>query len=90
MKYGFNLHTIAHEIKAAQDQCKQIEPFTSRLRGFGNAEAYAVAHLIHEMRINGGAALVVVRSVLLTQRCGQSMGCASRSGATSTILLLYD
>lgn len=58
MKYGFNLHTIAHEIKAAQDQCKQIEPFTSRLRGFGNAEAYAVAHLIHEMRINEGAALV--------------------------------
>lgn len=55
MKHGFNLHTIAHEIKAAQDQCRQIKPFTSRLRDFGNAEAYAVAHLIHGMRMDEGA-----------------------------------
>ena len=55
MKHGINLQTIAHEIKVAQDQCGQIEPFTSRLKGFGNAEAYAVAHLIHEMRLNEGA-----------------------------------
>ena len=55
MKQGFNPHTIAHEIKAAQDQCRQIEPFTSRLKDFSNAKAYAVAHLVHEMRLNEGA-----------------------------------
>lgn len=55
MRHGFNLQAIAHEMKAAQDRCRHIEAFTSRLRDFGNAEAYAVAHLIHEMRINEGA-----------------------------------
>ena len=55
MKHGFKLHPIAQEVKAAQDQCRQIEPFTSRLRDFGNAEAYAVAKMIHEMRMNEGA-----------------------------------
>lgn len=55
MKNGFDLHSIAQELKAAQDQCRQIEPFTSRLRDFGNAEAYAVADMIHEMRLNEGA-----------------------------------
>ena len=55
MKHEFDLHTIAHEIKAAQDQCRQIEPFSSRLKGFGNAEAYAVASLIHELRMKEGA-----------------------------------
>jgi hypothetical protein len=55
VKQGIDLYSIAREIKAAQDQCRQIEPFTSRLRDFGNAEAYAVAHLIHEMRMKEGA-----------------------------------
>lgn len=55
MKHGFNLHTIVQELKAAQDQCRQIEPFTSRLRDFGDAEAYAVANMIHEMRMDEGA-----------------------------------
>ena len=58
MKHEFNLHTIAHKIKAAQDQCSQITPLTSQLKKFGNAEAYAVAHLIHEMRMNEGAVTV--------------------------------
>ena len=55
MKYEFNPQTTAREMKAAQDQCTQIELFTSRLRDFDNADAYAVAHLIHEMRIDEGA-----------------------------------
>ena len=58
MSHEFDLHTIADEIKVAQDQCKQLELFTARFKDFGNAEAYAVAHRVHEMRINEGAALV--------------------------------
>ena len=50
-----NLQTIAHEIKAAQDQCRQILPLTSRFAEFGNDQAYAVARLIHETRIKEGA-----------------------------------
>lgn len=58
MKHGFDLHTTAQELKTAQDQCRQIEPFTSRFRDFGNAEAYAVADMIHEMRLNEGVTQV--------------------------------
>jgi len=55
MTHGFNLQAVAYETKAAQDLCRQIEPFTSRWSDFGNAEAYAVAHLVHEMRMKEGA-----------------------------------
>ena len=55
MAHEFDLHTIAKEIKVAQDQCTQLELLTTRFRDFGSAEAYAVAHRIHEMRINEGA-----------------------------------
>ena len=55
MNHRINLQTIANEIKAAQDQCKPIEPLTSRFGNFSNDEAYAVAQLIHEMRIKEGA-----------------------------------
>jgi len=55
MKHGFDLHDIANEMKAVQDLCRQVEPFTSRWSDFGNTEAYAVAHLIHEMRVKEGA-----------------------------------
>jgi 2-oxo-3-hexenedioate decarboxylase len=50
-----NLQTIADEIKAAQDQCRQIVPLTSRFTEFGNEQAYTVARLVHEMRIKEGA-----------------------------------
>ena len=40
---------------AAQDQCRQMGPLTARLRDFSNVEAYAVAQLIHEMRVEEGA-----------------------------------
>jgi len=55
MNHENRLQTIADEIKAAQDQCKPIEPLTSRIADFSNDEAYAVAQLIHEMRIKEGA-----------------------------------
>ncbi len=50
-----DLQAIADQIKAAQDQCKSILPFTSRFADFGNDEAYSVAQLIHDMRIKEGA-----------------------------------
>jgi len=46
---------IAQEMKAAQDQVRQIEPFTGRLSGFDDALAYEVSRLIHEARISEGA-----------------------------------
>ena len=48
-------HVIAQQMKAAQDEARQIEPFTSRLAGFDVPTAYAVAHLIHEARLREGA-----------------------------------
>ena len=55
MKPGFDLPTIAQEVKAAQENSGQLAPFTSRLKGFGNADAYDVAQLVHEMRMQDGA-----------------------------------
>jgi 2-keto-4-pentenoate hydratase len=50
-----NLHTVAHEMKTAQDLSRQIEPFTSRVSEFDNSAAYEVARLVHEARIREGA-----------------------------------
>lgn len=46
---------IAHEMKSAQDNVRQIETITSRLSGFDNAMAYEVSRLIHEARLNEGS-----------------------------------
>jgi 2-keto-4-pentenoate hydratase len=67
MNHEINLQTIADEIKAAQDHCKLIVPLTSRLSQFSNDEAYAVAQLIHEMRIKEGA-VPVGRKIGFTNR----------------------
>jgi 2-keto-4-pentenoate hydratase len=48
------LHTIVCEIKAAQEEARQIEPLTSRFNCFDVASAYEVAHLIHEARLEEG------------------------------------
>ena len=50
-----SLNTIAQDLKLAQDTCTQLESLTSRFNNFGNKEAYAVAHQIHELRMNEGA-----------------------------------
>jgi 2-keto-4-pentenoate hydratase len=47
--------SVAEEMKAAQDRCRQIPPFTSRLAGFAGDAAYEVARLIHEARVAEGA-----------------------------------
>ncbi len=49
------LKPIAQEVTAAQDKTRQIEPFTSRIKGFDETQAYEVSRLIHEARINEGA-----------------------------------
>lgn len=55
MNQILNPRAIAQEMKAAQDQVRQIKPFTVRLSGFDDALAYEVSRLIHEARINEGA-----------------------------------
>ena len=45
---------IALELKAAQDQCRQIEPFSSRFENFGIEDAYLIADSIHKMRMEKG------------------------------------
>jgi 2-keto-4-pentenoate hydratase len=52
------LQVIAHEMKAAQDLCRQIEPLSVRMNGFDNAAAYEVARLVHEARVREGASPV--------------------------------
>lgn len=49
------LQSIAREMRAAQADVRQIEPFTSRFAGFDLASAYAVAQILHEARVADGA-----------------------------------
>ena len=55
MPPALDLHAMAQQMKAAQDQVRQIEPFTSQLTGFDLSSAYAVAHLMHQARVAEGA-----------------------------------
>lgn len=55
---SFELDTLARRMRAAQDNARQIEPFTSRFSDFGVPSAYAVADLIHRARLLQGAAPV--------------------------------
>ena len=47
MTPAYDFRAIASQMKAAQDDSLQIEPFTSQLSGFDVSSAYAVANLIH-------------------------------------------
>jgi len=49
------LDAIAEELKAAQDEGRQIAPFTGRVPGFDNTRAYEVSRLMHEARMRDGA-----------------------------------
>jgi 2-oxo-3-hexenedioate decarboxylase len=55
MESKINHHQLALEMKSIQDRCGQIVPITSRLKDFCNADAYAVAHMVHDMRLREGA-----------------------------------
>ena len=54
MTHPPELRAIAWQMKAAQDEARQIEPFTSRRPGFDLPAAYEVAQLIHQARLAEG------------------------------------
>lgn len=54
MKNNLNLQPIADEIKLAQDECRQLSLITERYKAFDNADAYAVAEMVHRMRLKEG------------------------------------
>ncbi len=49
-----NLQSVALEIKAAQDHCRQIKTVTSRMENFDMTAAYLVSRMVHEMRTAEG------------------------------------
>lgn len=49
------LQGIAAQMRSAQDEVRQIEPFTARIPGFDMPSAYAVGELLHEARLGEGA-----------------------------------
>lgn len=55
MPTSLELSTLAHQMKDAQDEVRQIAPFTSQLSDFDVSSAYAVAELIHRARVQQGA-----------------------------------
>lgn len=48
------LEAIADELRAAQDQARQLAPVTARESGFGLDDAYAVAARVHRARVAAG------------------------------------
>lgn len=54
MSRTWSLGAVADEMKAAQDQCRQIKSLTERLSGFDNAAAYEVARTPDPLRDHGG------------------------------------
>lgn len=54
MKSADEFRSIARQMKAAQDEGRQIEPWTSMLPAFDVPAAYVVAHMIHEARLSEG------------------------------------
>lgn len=55
MDTDIDVRDLAAEIKAVQDGRKTLPSISSRVPGFGVAQAYAVAHVIHEARMTEGA-----------------------------------
>ena len=54
MVHSTILSEIARELNTARDQCRQLEPFSSRFDNFGIEDAYLVADSIHRMRMEKG------------------------------------
>lgn len=55
MPASFELDALAREVKAAQDDVRQIAPLTSCHPDFDLASAYALADLMHQARMREGA-----------------------------------
>ncbi len=49
-----DIRSVAAQMKAAQDEVRQIRPFTSEPGAFDISSAYKVSHLIHEARLAEG------------------------------------
>ena len=58
MSTELDLEAIARQMKAAQDESRQIRPFTSQFDAFDLDSAYVVADLIHQSRVQAGAVSV--------------------------------
>jgi 2-oxo-3-hexenedioate decarboxylase len=50
----FNLNALARELKTAQDEVRQIAPFTGHIDAFDEAAGYEVTRIIHEARLREG------------------------------------
>ena len=83
MNHPSDLHTIVCEIKAAQEEARQIEPLTSRFNGFDVASAYEVALLIHEAHLEEGNVSVGRKIGFTNPAHGTCTACVSRYGPTS-------
>ena len=55
MSTGYDVLAIARQMKAAQDEVRQIEPLTVQYPGFDVATAYDVSQWIHDARVAEGA-----------------------------------
>lgn len=51
---SLDVHAAALEIKAAQDGVHQVETYTARVPGFDERAAYAVADVVHRLRLEEG------------------------------------
>lgn len=58
MTYTFDLHAVAGQIMTAQDEARPIAPLTSQWNDFDIDAAFEVAHVIHQARVDAGAAPV--------------------------------
>lgn len=55
MLTSIEIREIARQMRAAQDEARQLVPFSARMAGFDLASAYAAADLLHEARVADGA-----------------------------------
>ena len=53
-----DIHRLAQQVQAAQDQVQQIAPLTATPGGLDLASAYAVAERVHRTRLQAGAVAV--------------------------------
>jgi 2-oxo-3-hexenedioate decarboxylase len=51
---AMNIKEVAIELKKAEDNCTQLNPITSQFLNFNISDAYEVAHLVHEKRLEEG------------------------------------
>ncbi len=78
MTQEFDLKEVARQMKAAQDQARQLPLWTSQWSSFDTAAGYDVLHLIHQARMAEGA-LPVGRKIGFTNDAVRAQFGASES-----------